>query len=211
MQTSVIADAYNKIAIWRKNVFLVPYGKTWKDFIDQVTSHFNDWNNGAYSQNIALKAAFVLVAVALQKPSPKSIAKEHQELLSKHLVQWKEREINKLLREGRIIQSRIGKLRSTDPPDKLKVFIKLLLEGQIISALCFLSESTSGGVLPLTDQVMAQLRLKHPNLQPAESDLLLFGPIDDEFPESVYFGINGEMVRQAALRTKGSGAPVVLM
>ena len=108
LQTSVIADAYNKIATWRKNVFLVPYGKTGREFIDQVTSHFNDWNNGANSQNIALKAAFLLLAVGLQKPSPKSRAKEHQELLSKRLVQWKEGEINKLLHEGRIIQRRIG-------------------------------------------------------------------------------------------------------
>ena len=53
--------------------------------------------------NTALKAAFVLLAVGLQKPSPKSKAKEHQELLSKRLAQWKDGEINKLLREGRII------------------------------------------------------------------------------------------------------------
>ena len=70
----------------------------------------------------------------------------------------------------------------------------------------FLSESTSGGVLPLTDEVMAQLQIKHPNPQPAKLGSLLFGPID-EFSESVYLGINGEMVRQAALRTKGSGGP----
>lgn len=152
----------------------------------------------------------MLLAVGLQKPGPKSKAKEHQELLSKRLVQWKDGEINKLLREGRIIQSRIGKLRSTDPPDKSKVFTKLVLEGQINSALRFLSESTSGGVLPLTDEVMAQLQQKHPNPQPAKLGSLLFGPIDDEFPESVYSGINGETVRQAALRTKGSGVPVVL-
>ena len=54
---------------------------------------------------------------------------------------------------------------------------------------------------------MTQLQLKHPNPQPAKSGSLLFGPFDDEFPESVYSGINGEMVRQAALRTKGSGGP----
>ena len=78
-----------------------------------------------------------------------------------------------------------------------------MLEGQISLALRFLSESTSGGVIPLTDEVMAQLQLKHPNPQPAKSGSLLFGPIDDD-------GINGEMVRQAALRTKGSGVPVVL-
>ena len=81
LQTSVITDAYNEIATWRKNVFLVPYGKTGRDFIDQVALHINDWNNGAKCQHIALKAAFVLLAVGLQKPSPKSKAKEHQELL----------------------------------------------------------------------------------------------------------------------------------
>ena len=139
--------------------------------------------------------------------SPKSKAKEHQELLPKRLAQWKDWEINKLLCEGRIIQSRIGKLRSTDPPDKFKLFTKLLLEGQTNSALRLLSESTSGGVLPLTNEVMAQIQLKHPNPQPAKSGSLLFGPIDDEFPESAYSGINSEMVRQAALRTKGSGGP----
>ena len=47
---------------------------------------------------------------------------------------------------------------------------------------------------------------KAPNPQPAKLGTLLFGPIDNEFPESVYFGINGEMVRQA----KGSGVPEVL-
>ena len=207
LQTSVITDAYNEIVTRKKNVFLVPYGRIGRDFIDQITSHINDWNNGADCQHISLKAAFVLLSVGLQKPSPKSKAKEHQDLLSKRLVQWKDGEINKLLRVGRIIQSRIGKLRSSDPPDKSKVFAKLLLEGQINSALRFLSESTSGGVLPLTDEVMAQLQIKHPEPQPAKLGSLLFGPIDDEFPESVYLGINGEMVRQAALRTKGSGGP----
>ena len=31
LQTSVITDAYNEIVTWRKNVFLVPYGKTGRD------------------------------------------------------------------------------------------------------------------------------------------------------------------------------------
>ena len=58
--TSVI-DAYNEIATWRKNAFLVTYGKVGSDFTDQVTLHINDWNSG--SQHISLKAAFVLLAV----------------------------------------------------------------------------------------------------------------------------------------------------
>ena len=119
MQTSVVTNACNEIATGTKNVFLVPYGKTGRNFIDQVTSHINEWNNGANCQQIAL------LAVGLQTPSPESKAKEHQELLSTRLVQRKEGEIDKLLREGRIIQSLIRKCRS----DKSKVFTKLVFEG----------------------------------------------------------------------------------
>lgn len=207
ISSSTIIDAYNEIVTWRKNVFLVPYGKIGRDFIDQVTLHINEWNSGSENQHVSLKAAFVLIAVSLQKPSPKSKTKDHQDALSKRLALWKEGKIDKLLREGRIIQGRIGKLKRSDPPDRSKVFAKLVLEGQINSALRFLSESSSGGVLALTDEVMTQLKQKHPNPQPAKLGSILFGPIDDEIPESVYSEINGDMVRQAALRTKGSGGP----
>ena len=172
-----------------------------------MTLHINDWNSGSDNQHISLKAAFVLLAEGLQKPSPKSKAKDHQDVLSKRLILWRQGEINKLLREGRIIQGRIGKLKASEPPDRSKVFAKLVLEGQINSALRFLSETTSGGVLSLTDEVMSQLKQKHPNPQSAKLGSLLFGPIDDQYPESVYTEINGEMVRQAALRTKGAGGP----
>ena len=185
ISTSIITDAYNEIATWRKNVFLVPYGKVGRDFIDQVTMHINDWNSGSDNQHISLKAVFVFLAVGLQKPSPKSKAKDHQDVLSKCLVLWRQGEINKLLREGRIIQGGIGKLKASDPPDRSKVFAKLVLEGQINSALRFLSETTSGGVLPLTDEVMSQLKQKHPNPQPAQLGSLLFGPMDDEFPDKL--------------------------
>ena len=87
------------------------------------------------------------------------------------------------------------------------MFAKLVLKGQINAALRFVSESSSGGVLPLTDDAMAQLKEKHPNPQPTKLGSLLFGPIDDELPETLYSEINGEMVRQAALRTKGAGGP----
>ena len=59
----------------------------------------------------------------------------------------------------------------------------------------------------LTDDVIAQLKEKHPNPQPTTLGSLLFGPIDDDIPESVYSEINGEMVSQAALRTKVQAGP----
>ena len=171
-----------------------------------MTLPINVCNSGSDNQHISLKAAFVLLAVGLQKPSPKSKAKDHQDVLSKRLIIWRQGEINKLLRETRIThdQGRIGKLKASELPDRSKVFAKLVLEGQINSALRFLTETTSGGVLCLTDEVMSQLKQKHPNPQSAKLGPLLFGPIVDQYAESVYTEVNGEMVRQAALRTKGA-------
>ena len=48
-----------------------------------------------------------------------------------------------------------------------------------------------GGVLPLTDDVVRQLREKHPDAQRAKLGSLLFGPVED-IPDSVYQEINGE-------------------
>ena len=95
--TSLIDKAYDEISQWRKNTFLVPYGKTGRDFIDKLTEHINDWNNEAEGQHVSLKAAIVQVAVGLQKPSRKSKAKDHQECLAKHLAMWKEGDIDSLL------------------------------------------------------------------------------------------------------------------
>ena len=131
---------------------LVPYGKI---------GRINDWNNSSDNCHVSLKAAFVLLAVGLQKSGPKSKAKDHQDALAKRLILWREGEISKLLRECRIIQRRIGKLKISVSPDKTKVFEKLVLEGQINAALRFVSESSSGGVLSLTDGVMAQLKVPY--------------------------------------------------
>ena len=99
-----------------------------------------------------------------------------------------------------MIQRRLSKSNKNDPPNKARIFAKLVMEGQINSALRYLSEDDSGGVLPLTDDVVRQLREKHPDAQRAKLGSLLFGPVED-IPDSVYQGINGELVREAALRT----------
>ena len=86
--------------------FSRPLWKTGKDLIDMVTEHIIDWNNGSDMRHISLKAAFVLLAVCLQKSSQKS-AKEHQECLAKRFKLWKDGEIEVLVCEGRLIQRRL--------------------------------------------------------------------------------------------------------
>ena len=105
-----------------------------------------------------------------------------------------------------MIQKRLTKPRRNDPPNKAKIFAKLVLEGRINSALRYLSEPDSGGILPLTDEVMNRLQDKNPSAQDAQLESLVFGPIED-IPHVLYHQINGEMIKEAALKTKGSGGP----
>ena len=57
-----------------------------------------------------------------------------------------------------------------------------------------------------TDYVILQLRQIHPEAQEAKIGTHLHGPVQ-EIPESIYLEINGEMIREAALRTKRSSGP----
>ena len=91
--TATIDDAYNEVTTWRKNTFLIPYGKTGRDFIDQLTKLIDDWNNRSPMQHLALKAAIVLLVTALQKPGQRSKAKGHQKFLEKRLTLWRNGEI----------------------------------------------------------------------------------------------------------------------
>ena len=56
------------------------------------------------------------------------------------------------------------------------------MEGKKNSALRYLSEN-DGGVLPLTDDVLQQLREKHPEAQEAKLGSLLFGPVEDSMTQ----------------------------
>ena len=80
------------------------------------------------------------------------------------------------------------------------------MSAQINSTLCYLSENDGGGVLPVTDDVMAQLRDKHPSPQEDRLGYLLYGSVEN-VPDTICQQIYGEMVRDAPLGTKASGGP----
>ena len=75
VNTNTTNEAYSQVVHWRKNLFLVTYGKIGKDFIDELTLLINDWNYETESQHVALKEFFLLQTVGIQKPGPKSEAK----------------------------------------------------------------------------------------------------------------------------------------
>ena len=135
-------------------------------------------DQGFRNEFIALKVAIVLLALCLQKPGHKSKSKDDQDCLAKRLVSWKKGEVDTLLREGRMIQRSLrNSRRATDPPNKAEIFANLVMTGQINYALRYLSDDQIGGILPLSDDVMEQLKEKDPEPQDVQLGSLLFGPI----------------------------------
>ena len=86
-----------------------------------------------------------------------------------------------------------------------KTFAKLVLHRKINAALRLLSDETSGGVLPLFEEVFQSLREKHPSPAEIKSDSLLHDPIADLSNVSV--AVDERDVLAIAKTLKGAAGP----
>jgi len=131
----------------------------------------------------------------LQKPSRTSKAKEHGELLQKRLIQWKDGDIDSLVREVRFIQSSLKQSRVDVSIDVIaKRFNNFMLEGKVNDALKILSNTKSNGVLPMTNDNLSLLLQKHPTSEEKFDDLILEGP-ELKFGSYAYESIDGTLIR----------------
>ena len=99
-----IDSSYDEIVHWRQNPFKVPSEKAGKAFIQEITQMFRDYADGSALESVALKAAMVMPALLLQKPHPRSKAKDHTIHLERHLQQWMDGDVEGLMKEGHTIQ-----------------------------------------------------------------------------------------------------------
>ena len=127
--------------------------------------------------------------------------------VERRLNHWKKKGVDCLLNETRTIQKRLPqqqKPQSTE--EKAKIFDKLVLEGKVNAAFRLLDDDTSNGVLPLSADVIRTLRQKHPDAKPSIDTMMLHGPFN-HVNEIIFDGINADLVRKCAIRTKGSHGP----
>ena len=69
-----------------------------------------------------------------------------------------------------------------------------------------LDKENSSGLLNLSDEVLAQLKEKHPVPAEIEEECLLQGPLD-LIPPGIFDLINEQWILDSALKTKGSAGP----
>ena len=76
-------NAYEKIVHWKKNVFMLPSGAAGKRYVEEVTRLMKLWIQDTPLKSISLKAAHVMPALLLQKPSKSSKTKDHLQALER--------------------------------------------------------------------------------------------------------------------------------
>ena len=102
-------------------------------------------------------------------------------------------------------KSSLDQKKALSIEDTSRIFAKLIMEGKVSAALKFL-DSESSGVLTCSDEVLKELKSKHPDEASIQENSLLNGPILS-IPDCFFDSIDEQSVMNAALRTKGSAGP----
>ena len=106
---SELSRAYEEVVHWKKNCFVVPFGRQGKLFVAGLVRLFRAYGEGSALECVALKAVFVALVLLLQTPHPNSKPKDHNECLKRRLDLWLEGDFGELIWEGRTIQKRLRK------------------------------------------------------------------------------------------------------
>ena len=206
-----IQTAYKAQSLWRKNTLFSPSGHVGIDLVKEHTRFLRAYKNKTPMECVALKAVMVMPSLLLQKPHVKAGSKEFSQHLTRHISLWKAGNVNELLEEARSIQSRLSILdrqRAMTTQNLNRRFASLIRKGEVHAAISLITEHCKGGVLELTPETRAALRDKHPQAEPANSDVLLQG----EIPTLNFIlleSLTGDVVRKTALTTQGATGPSI--
>ena len=137
---------------WRKNLLKVPSGKAGKAFVTDIARLLRAYAEAEAVEAIAFKAAMILPALLLQKPSASSKAKDHIQCLDRRLKLWREGDINSLVQKERAIQSRFSRNMQKTEAQTALIFAKLMREGKVKAVLRHVSNQSRGGILHMDSQ-----------------------------------------------------------
>ncbi len=203
----IVNAIYEEIVFWRKNVFMLPSGAAGKAFVKEMTRLVDAWNcESANLHDTALKLVMIMPAILLQKPRLKSQSKEHSICLKIRLDQWNRGDFDALMTECRTIQSTLASKKFMTQQHLSRTFANLMLRGKVNAALRLLDEQSSGGVLPLTEETLQDLRKKHPIAKEGNPAVMLDGDIPFVDP-ALFANIDESTIAKAAMNTNGAAGP----
>ena len=193
--SSAIRDAYDEIASRRKNIFTLPRGKCGSDFLKELTRLIYLFVDRTKWERLSLSLINIFVPLMLQKPGPKSKARDHAKYLASRLGKWSKGELDSLLSEGKQIQKRLIMKRKMKAESKMKSFCRLMLIGKVGQASKYINNNDSiTGVHKISDEIKTALEKKHPKAEQMHPDVLL--PVTRPSPNPfIYELITAEVIR----------------
>ena len=172
-----------------------------------MTKLIEEWNSNSPPKGFVLKLLMIMPNLLLQQTTFRAKAKTNKETLDRRMNLWKENKIEELVSECQVIQSRLKPThRKEDENERAERFNKLMMRGNIKAAVRLLSVNETGGVLPLNEETMNELKKKHLDSQPQFQHLLLCGPVQEVNPV-IFDKLDETTILQAASRTKGAAGP----
>ena len=109
--------------------------------------------------------------------------------------------------EGETIQKSLSDSKSIKTIAELfRKFKNYKKKVNINAAVKLLTNNMQDGILPLNKEALNKLKEKHPKSKNANNDVLLTGVPQDVHP-IIFAGINEEIIRKAAIKTKGGSGP----
>ena len=216
---SCALNGFYKVTIhWRRNLFKVPSGKAGTAFVRELFRIFRAYANHSALESIAMKAAMVMPALLLQKPHPRSKAKDHALHLERRLKLWESGKLKELMDEGRTIQHQLNQNRLKRQEDTERIFAKLMMEGKVRAALRVVTANNGNGTLPLdkvvdpekntSETVRDVLLKKHPPKQLPRLSSLIESDLPPPEPHPIFFeSIDGQLIRSTVLRMDGAAGP----
>jgi len=73
---------------WRSNLFLVPWGKVGKDFVQELARLISAYGEGSALESIAIKAAMILCTLLLQRPYKLASTADFVSCLKQEQIPW---------------------------------------------------------------------------------------------------------------------------
>ena len=203
----IVNEVYKTVAGWSPNLFMLPSGKEGNDFIDELIITLRHFTEKSACESFAITSFLIMIPLILQKPSQNSKSAEHRVHLKRRLEMWRQGKLGDLVKECEQIQSRLRSKRKDDENKSRKVFVRLMLQGNVRSAMKWITSSvTNGAPVDINEETLNQLAAKHPPGKPKKSDFILQGPLEPNnfirFEE-----LDEETIYSSALGLSGSGGP----
>ena len=208
---------FDEVVHWQRNVFSIPTGKAGKNFVSEMARLFQSYAEGSQIESFSLTAAMILPSLILQKPFPGSKTKEHVKCVERHMIEWRDGDIDGLLQEGHAIQQHLHPVKGTPKDNLARSFVNLMMHGRVKSALRLLSSDSRGTPIALDKVITSStgsvtvrgiLQKKCPSSRPVSHSALLPEDETPSPPHPILFdSITDQLIRTIAMRTEGAAGP----